>query len=135
MLLVEFVYGWFVLPQMFVAIKATTNYWVYIYVYPLVDLLVEMVLDTTLILINQSQLLYFDVYLFLIGLQFGTAMTITYTNVEFWYLCVVYVLRLVNTRKQFIAGLLRKCLSRLAFLNVVVQKRPLHYKSGFLTKF
>jgi hypothetical protein len=73
--------------------------------------------------------------MFQLGLQFGMAMTVNVTDVEFWYLCVIYSLRLVNSRKQFLIGFIRRGLVRVAFLDIMVQKRTLAYKSGFLMKY
>lgn len=71
----------------------------------------------------------------MLGLQFGMAMSVQLTTVEFWYLCVIYAIRVVNSRKQFLIGFLRRGLVKLAFLDIVVQRRTIHYKSGFLMKF
>lgn len=134
MLVLIFVYGWLVLPAIYTALSTGYKF-VYLYIYPAVDLLLELLLDMTLILINEPQQLYFEMYLFLLGLQFGTAMTIQMTEVEFWYLCVIYSLRLVNSRKQFLSGFIRRGMVRLAFLNITVQKRCLAYRSGFFLKY
>jgi hypothetical protein len=134
MFVLLFVYGWIVLPAVYTALPTDFKF-VYLYIFPVLDLLVELLLDMTLILINEPQLLYFELYLFQLGLSFGTAMTIQMSEVEFWYLCVIYSLRLVNTRKQFLSGFLRRGMVRLAFLNITVQKRCLGYRSGFIVKY
>lgn len=74
-------------------------------------------------------------YTLLLGVQYGTAMTMQMSDVEFWYLCVIYTIRLVNTRKQFFVRLIRKMFVRLGFLDILVNRRCPSYKSGFLFKF
>lgn len=134
MLVLLFVYAYLVLPAIYASLPSGSKF-VFIYVYPFVDLLLELLLDMTLVLMNDPQLLSFEIYLFQVGLQFGTALTIQMTDVEFWYLCVAYSLRLVNSRKQFLSGFIRKGMVKLAFLNITVQKRSLSHKSGFLLKY
>jgi hypothetical protein len=135
MFVVIFLYGWYALPALYGSLQSSGLGFVYIYAYPLLDLGVELLLDLTLLVIHVPQLLYYELYLFLLGLQFGTALAVQLTSVEFWYLCVIYAIRLVNARKQFLVGLLRRGLVRLAFLNIAVQKRTIEFKSGFLAKF
>jgi hypothetical protein len=44
-------------------------------------------------------------------------------------------MKILNARSQFLVRFLKKKLVKLAFLNIIVQKKTISYKSGFLVKF
>jgi hypothetical protein len=46
--------------------------------------------------------LYLQVPLFLIGLEYGTILTIAVGEIEFWYLIVFFTLQVMNDRTHFI---------------------------------
>lgn len=75
-----FVYTFLLLPAIYSLLDTSTKY-IYIYIYPIIDLIIEILLDMALIVINEPQALYWEMYTVLLGVQYGTAMTMQMSDV------------------------------------------------------
>lgn len=52
-------------------------------------------------LVGYSESLYLQITLFLIGLEYGTVLSISVGEIEFWYLIVFFTLQIINDRTNF----------------------------------
>lgn len=68
-----------------------------------------------------------------IGIYFGTAMKVSISSVEFWYLCLLLSIKALSSREQVVMHRLRKWYFRLRNMEKTYN-RNISYKSGYLIK-
>jgi len=93
-------FGVFVFPNLYQLLKSTKE--IYFYIFPLFMFLLRNIVQFGYWLIGYSESLYLQITLFLIGLEYGTVLTIPVGEIEFWYLIVFFTLQIINDRTHFI---------------------------------
>lgn len=93
-------FGVLVLPNLYQIFRSSNQ--IYYYVYPLFMFLLRNIIQYGYWLIGYSESLYLQITLFLIGLEYGTVLTIQVGEIEFWYLIVFFTLQIINDRSHFI---------------------------------
>ena len=87
-------FGVFVFPNLYQLLKSTKE--IYFYIFPLFMFLLRNIVQFGYWLIGYSENLYLQITLFLIGLEYGTVLTIPVGEIEFWYLIVFFSLQIIN---------------------------------------
>lgn len=92
-------FGFLLLPAIYSGLKSVDN--VYYYVFPLFMFLLRNSVQLMYWIIGYSTGWFLQIPLFLIGLEYGTILSVSLGEIEFWYLIVAFSLQIMNDRTHF----------------------------------
>jgi hypothetical protein len=98
-IVVEIVVGLFALPGFYRLVGEKKE--IYFFMFPLVMFLLRATVQLFYWILGYSEMLFLQIPLFLIGLEYGTVMTKEVGDIEFWYLIVLFTLQIMNDRTHF----------------------------------
>ena len=91
--------GFLVLPGLYQLLKSQTK--VYYYLFPLIMFVIRSLVQLLYWVLGYSEALFLQIPLFIIGLEYGTILSVSISEIEFWYLVVFFTLQVMNERTQF----------------------------------
>lgn len=122
-LIIQVLFGLLVFPNLYQLLKPTQQ--IYFYIFPLFMFLLRNIVQIGYWLIGYSESLFLQITLFLIGLEYGTVLTVPVGEIEFWYLIVFFTLQIINDRTHFT---LKVFVNMITFCFPSIKETPSGYK-------
>ena len=110
-LVIEMAYGFAFLPGLYNSFAAD-NKGAFYYVFPIFMFILRMMVSLLYWMIEHTSIIFLQIPLFIMGLEYGVILTLQTSSIEYWYLMVFFTLQIINERTQFTLRLLIAMINR-----------------------
>ena len=110
-LVIEMTYGFAFLPGLYSSF-AENNKSAFYYVFPIFMFILRMMVSLLYWMIEHTSIIFLQIPMFIMGLEYGIILTLQTSSIEYWYLMVFFTLQIINERTQFALRLLIAMINR-----------------------
>ena len=110
-LVIEMAYGFAFLPGLYNSF-AENNKSAFYYVFPIFMFILRMMVSLLYWMIEHTSIIFLQIPMFILGLEYGVILTLQTSSIEYWYLMVFFTLQIINERTQFALRLLIAMINR-----------------------